>query len=155
MRVILAMMGKIVRRLAAVALISFALLSGCYASNDTSRPVKLVLKEGAPPASWEAGDRVAVEGKLTKSDGEPYVLRFTVENGRSARRHCAVIRGIEGLGLASRLKANWLTNGDTLVRVTGVTLDERHPRFRFAQGGGAHLFQTCTFAMQIEKVQTL
>ena len=149
------MMRKIVRRLTAVALISFALLSGCYASDDTPRPVKLVLKDGASPASWEAGDRVAVEGKLTKSDGEPYVLRYTVEKGRWARRHCAVIRGVEELGLASRWKVKWLTNGDTFVKATGVTLDERHPKFHFAKGGGEHLFQTCTFAMQIEKIQTL
>ena len=100
----MAMMGKIVRPLTAIALVSFVLLIGCNASDDTSRPVKLVLKDGAPSASWDARDRVAVEGKLTKSDGEPYVLRFTVEKGRWARRHCAIIRGVEGLGLASRLR---------------------------------------------------
>ena len=155
MRMMLAMMGKIVGRLAAVALISFALLSGCHATDDTSRPVKLVLKDGAPPASWDAGDRVAVEGKLTKSDREPYVLRFTVEKGRWARRHCAIIRGVEGLGLVSRVKAKWLTNRDTFVKLTGITLDERHPTFRFAGSDGGHGGETCTFAMQIEKIETL
>lgn len=98
---------------------------------------------------------MAVEGKLTKSDGDPYVLRFTVDKGRWARRHCAIIHGVEGLGLPARLKAKWLTNGDALVKLTGVTLDEKDPKFRFAKGGGEHLFQKCMFAMQIEKMQTL
>lgn len=142
------------RRLAAVAFISLALLSGCDASDGKLRPVKLVMKDGAAPTSWDAGDRVAVEGKLTKSDGELYLLQFKVGKGWLARRHCAIIRGVEELGWTSRWRTKWLTNGDTFVNVTGVTLQERHPKFRIAEGG-EHIFQRCTFAMQIERIQTL
>ncbi|MBJ7442433.1 MAG: hypothetical protein JHD35_25920 [Sphingopyxis sp.] len=98
---------------------------------------------------------MAVEGKLSKSDGEPYLLRFTVQKGWLARKHCAIIRGVEELGWNSRWKAKWLTNRNALAKITGVTLAERHPTYRFAEGGGQHTHEMCTFALQIEKIQTL
>jgi hypothetical protein len=141
-------------RCARLILLIGVLLSGCTSPDESQRPVKLVMKDGGPPASWTAGDRVKVEGRLTKYDKQPHVLGFTVGEGAQAWKHCAIVRGVEDLGFASRWKAWWFANGDALVAATGITLPERQPSFRLASGG-QHTHRGCTFAIRVEKIEGL
>lgn len=129
-----------------------ASLTSCSAQEENRSPVETIIQDRGPPITLQIGTRVRVDGRLSKIEGKPALLRYRVGTGNRGHEDCALLRGLEDVSWTLRWKAHWLSDEKTLLAVTGTVLNERFPTFRTA---GQHTHDTCLFAMKIDKIDTL